>query len=112
MRGGDNRLFESTWERAIHERIIYQLGNRWKEYIKTILKEECLYGVQWAQFSRRLIDALTDLVFSYKLKGTESRGTESGASFKEPEVENVSLILLILLEKKEANVSERLFSEL
>ena len=105
--GGDNCSFESTWERAIDERIIYQLRNRQKEYVKRILKEECWYGVQWAQFSRRLIAALTDLIFSYRLKGTES-----GASLKEPEVENVSLILLILLVKKEANVSARLFSEL
>ena len=59
---------------AINERVIYQLGNRRKEYIKTVLKEECWYGVQWAWFSRRLIDALTDLVFSYRLKGIESRG--------------------------------------
>ena len=35
---------------------------------------------------------------------------ESGASLNEPEVGNVSLILLILLVKKEANVSARLFS--
>ena len=74
MRGGDNCSFENTWERAINERIIYQLSNRRKEYIQTILKEECWYGVQWARFSRRLIDALTDLVFSYRLKGIESMG--------------------------------------
>ena len=39
-------------------------------------------------------------------------GTESGAPLKEPEVEKESLILLILLEKKEANMSTRLLSEL
>ena len=64
--GSDNRSFESTWERAINERIIYQLGNRREEYTKTILKEGCWYGVQWARFSRRLFDALTDLIFSYR----------------------------------------------
>ena len=46
------------------------------------------------------------------LKVLKAGGTESGASLKEPEVENVSLILLVLLVKKEANVSARLFSEL
>ena len=46
------------------------------------------------------------------LKVLKAAGTESGVSFKEPEVENVSLILLILLVKKEANMSARLFSEL
>ena len=108
--GSDNRSFESTWERAINERIIYQLGNRREEYIKTIFKEGCWYGVQWARFSRRFFDALTDLVFSYRLKGIESR-TDSGASLNEPEVGKVSLILLILLVKKEANKFARLFSE-
>ena len=42
----DNRLFERMWESAFVERIIYQFGNRWEEYIKTILKEECWYRVQ------------------------------------------------------------------
>ena len=46
------------------------------------------------------------------LKVVKAGGTESGASLKEPEVENMSLIMLILLEKREANVSSRLFSEL
>ena len=46
------------------------------------------------------------------IKVLKAGGTESGASLKEPEVENVSLILLILLEKKEANMSARLLSEL
>ena len=101
--GGDNRSFESTWERAINERVIYQLGNRREEYIKTVLKEECWYGVQWARFSRRLFDA--------GLKVLKAGGTDSGASLNEPEVGKVSLILLILLVKKEANVSARLFSE-
>ena len=41
-----------------------------------------------------------DLVFSNRHKGIEAGGTESGASLKEPEVENVSLILLILLQRK------------
>ena len=45
------------------------------------------------------------------LKVLKAGGTESGASFNEPEVGNVSLILLILLVKKEVNVSARLFSE-
>ena len=44
--GGDNRLFERIWERAFNERIIYPLGNRWEEDIKTSLKEECWYRVQ------------------------------------------------------------------
>ena len=46
------------------------------------------------------------------LKVLKAAGTESGVSLKEPEVENVSLILCILLVKKEADVSARLFSEL
>ena len=46
------------------------------------------------------------------IKALKAGGTESGASLKEPEVEKVSLILLILLEKKEANMSARLLSEL
>ena len=52
-----------------------------------------------------------DLVFSNRQKALEAGGTESGASLKEPEVES-SLTLLILLEKKEAKMSERLLSEL
>ena len=43
------------------------------------------------------------------LKVLKAGGTESGASLNEPEVGNVSLILLILLVKKEANVSARFF---
>ena len=43
------------------------------------------------------------------LKVLKAEGTESGASLNKPEVGNVSLILLILLVKKEANVSARLF---
>ena len=46
------------------------------------------------------------------IKALKAGGTESGASLKEPEVEKESLILLILLEKKEANMSARLFSDL
>ena len=46
------------------------------------------------------------------LKVLKAAGTKSGLSLKEPEIENVSLILLILLVKKEANISARLFSEL
>ena len=46
------------------------------------------------------------------IKALKAGGTESGASVKVPEVEKVSLILLILLEKKEANMSARLLSEL
>ena len=45
------------------------------------------------------------------LKVLKAGGTESGASLYEPEVGNMSLILLILLVKKEANVSARLLSE-
>ena len=43
------------------------------------------------------------------LKVLKAAGTEYGVSVKEPEVENMSLILLILLVKKEANMSTRLF---
>ena len=111
MRGVTTALLKALGERAINERVIYQLGNRRKEYIKTILKEECWYGVQWARFGRRLFDALIDLVFSYRLKVLKAGVTDSGASLNEPEVGRVSLILLILLVKKEANVSARLFSE-
>ena len=46
------------------------------------------------------------------IKALKEGGIESGASLKEPEVGKVSLILLILLEKKEANMSARLLSEL
>ena len=46
------------------------------------------------------------------IKTLKAGGTKSGASLKEPEVEKESLILLILLEKKEANMSARLLSEL
>ena len=46
------------------------------------------------------------------IKALKAGGNESGASLKEPDVEKVSLILLILLEKKEANMSARLLSEL
>ena len=45
------------------------------------------------------------------IKALKSEGTESGASLKEP-VEQVSLILLIFSEKKGANMSARLLSEL
>ena len=45
------------------------------------------------------------------LKVLKAGGTDSGASLNEPEVGKVSLILLILLVKKEANMSARLFSE-
>ena len=57
-------------------------------------------------------DSLMHLLTSSSVTGLKvlkAGGTESGTSLKEPEVENVSLILLILLEKKEANVSARLF---
>ena len=46
------------------------------------------------------------------LKVLKAGATESGVSLNEPEAENVSLILLTLFAKKEANVSARLFSEL
>ena len=45
------------------------------------------------------------------LKVLRAAGTKSGVSLNEPKVGNVSLILLILLVKKEANGSARLFSE-
>ena len=48
---------------------------------------------------------------SMHLKVLKVGGTESGVSLNEPEVGNMSLILLILLVKKGANVSARLFSE-
>ena len=50
------------------------------------------------------------LTFSYR-QVLKAGGTDSGASLNEPEVGKVSLILVILLVKKEANVSTRLFSE-
>ena len=56
-------------------------------------------------------DSLTHFLISSSVAGLKvlkAGGTESGASLNEPEV---SLILLILLVKKEANVSARLFSE-
>ena len=60
-------------------------------------------------------DSLMHLLTSSSVTGLKvlkTAGTESGVSLKEPEVENVSLILLILLVKKETNMSARLFSEL
>ena len=39
MRGDDNRLFERIRQRSFNERMIYQLGNRREEDIKTILKD-------------------------------------------------------------------------
>ena len=60
-------------------------------------------------------DSLMHLLTSSSVTGLKvlkAAGTESGVSFKEPEVENRSLIFLILLVKKEANVSAGLFSEL
>ena len=59
-------------------------------------------------------DSLMHLLTSSSVTGLKvlkAEGTESGSSLNEPEVGNVSLILLILLMKKEANVSTRLFSE-
>ena len=59
-------------------------------------------------------DSLMHLLTSSSVTGLKvlkAGGTESGASLNEPEVGNVSLILLILLVKKEANESARLFSE-
>ena len=59
-------------------------------------------------------DSLMHLLTSSSVTGLKvlkSGGTKSGASLNEPEVGNVSLILLILLVKKEANVAARLFSE-
>ena len=60
-------------------------------------------------------DSLMHLLTSSSVSGLKvlkAGGTESGASLKEPKVENVSLIWLILLVKEEANVSAGLFSEL
>ena len=59
-------------------------------------------------------DSLMHLLTSPSDTGSnvlKAGGTESGASLNEPEVGNVSLILLILLVKKETNESARLFSE-
>ena len=59
-------------------------------------------------------DSLMHLLTSSSVTGLKvlkAGGTKSGASLNEPEVGNVSLILLILLVKKEANMSARLFSE-
>ena len=111
MRGGDNHSFGSTWERAINDTVIYQLGNRRKEYIKTILKVECWYGSNGQDL---VGDSLMHLLISSSvtcLKVLKAGGTDSGASLNKPEVGKVSLILLILLVKKEANVSAGLFSE-
>ena len=60
-------------------------------------------------------DSLMHLLTSSSVTGLKvlkAAGTESGVSLKEPEVENVSLILLISLVKKVANMSARRFSEL
>ena len=60
-------------------------------------------------------DSLMHLLTSSSVTGLKvlkAAGTEPGVSLKEPEVENVSLILLILLVKKEANMSARLYCEL
>ena len=60
-------------------------------------------------------DSLTHLQTSSSvtgIKALKAGGTESGASLKEPEEAKVSLILLILLVKTEANISVRLLSEL
>ena len=59
-------------------------------------------------------DSLMHLLTSSSVTGLKvlkAGGTDSGASLNEPEVGKVSLILLILLVKKEANVFARLFSE-
>ena len=42
-------------------------------------------------------------------KALKAGGDRLDTSLKEPEVENVSLILLIILEKKEANMSASFF---
>ena len=54
-------------------------------------------------------DSLMHLLTSSSITGLKILKA-SGVSLKEPEVENMSLILLILLVKKEANMSARLFS--
>ena len=59
-------------------------------------------------------DSLMHLLTSSSVTGLKvlkAGGTESGALLIEPEVGNVSLNLLILFVKKEANGSARLFSE-
>ena len=59
-------------------------------------------------------DSLMHLLTSSSVTGLKvlkAGGTDSGASLNEPEVGKVSLILLILLVKKEANVSATFFSE-
>ena len=73
MRRGDNRFLDSIRETAFNERITYQLGNRWQEDIKTILKEECWYRVELTQFSGGIIDNLEDNIFSNRHKGIGSR---------------------------------------
>ena len=56
-------------------------------------------------------DLVGDLwIHLLSLKVLKAGGTESGALLNEPEAGNVSLILLILLVKRE-NVFARLFSE-
>ena len=110
MRGGDNCLFESTWERAINERIIYHLGNIDGS---SISRQSLRNNVGMRSNGHDLVgDSLMHLLTSSSVTGLKvlkAGGTESGASLKEPEVENVSLILIILLVKKEANMSVRLF---
>ena len=42
---GVTTAFLNFFKRSFNERIMYQLGNRREGDIKTILKEECWYGV-------------------------------------------------------------------
>ena len=83
--GGDNRSFESTWEKAINERIIYQLSDRPKEYIKTILKEKM--GSNGHDLVGDSLMHLLTLSSVIGLKVLKAGRTESGASLKEPGVE-------------------------
>ena len=58
-------------------------------------------------------DSLMHLLTSSSVTGLKvlkTGGTDSGASLNKPEVGKLPLILLILLVKKEVNVSARLFS--
>ena len=45
MRGVTTAFLKEFGKDPFNERVIYQLGNRREEDIKTILKEECWYRV-------------------------------------------------------------------
>ena len=92
---GDKSLFESIKTTSLTERIICQLVYGWQKDIKTFLMDECEYRVQETWFSCRVIDNLADSTSLTESNGLKARGTKVGASVEEPEVGNVSLILLI-----------------